>query len=96
LINAWEQKRVLWVGFVEIREVDTHPHGPIGIWDHHGVCLPCGYITSRITLAFSSFRTSLTIKSCRSWACRQTFCLMGRASGHTSRWLIRCKHIYNF
>jgi hypothetical protein len=42
LINAWEQKRVLRTCFVEIREVDTHLHGPIGFLDHHGVRLPRG------------------------------------------------------
>jgi hypothetical protein len=45
-----------------------------------------GCITSRITLAFSSFRTSLMMKSCQSWAWCRTFFLTRCASGHTARW----------
>jgi hypothetical protein len=42
LINAWQWKRILRAGLVEIREIDAHPHSPIGLWDHQGVCLPRG------------------------------------------------------
>jgi hypothetical protein len=84
LVDASHWKIVFWACLVEVCEVDTH--FPLLILTSIGLASHSVWMTSRITLALSSFYTSSLAASFLSIDILYTFCLCGYFLGSIRIW----------
>ena len=63
-------------------------HFPLALRTTTGLANHVGCSTPRTKPGASNFLISLVLNCCLSKACFRTFCLTGRACGHTARWCL--------
>ena len=86
MIYVRQGKWVLRASLVEICEIYANLHFLLAFQTTTGFANHVGCSTPLTKPAASSFLISSTMNRCHSKACFRTFCLTGRACGHTSRW----------